>query len=134
MSTGAVQAQAGDPVAQMMQLGLGVMVVSALRATVKCDVADRLAAGAKTADALASVYGSETDKNVKSQIMRSLASQGAGKQLVEVVRNEKDAELKTSGVRMLGQVRGSKEASPTNSTACGLCLCEAANWRKSRIA
>jgi TolA-binding protein len=65
----------------------------------------------KTADALAAVYGSESDKNVKSQIMRSLANQGAGKQLVEVVRNEKDGELKTSGVRMLGQVRGSKEAS-----------------------
>ncbi len=67
--------------------------------------------GDKTADALVAIYGSESDKNVKAQILRSLANQGAGKQLVEILRNEKDAELKGSGVKMLGQIRNSKEAS-----------------------
>ncbi len=64
----------------------------------------------KTADGLASIYSSETDKNVKAQIIRSLGSQGAGKQLVEVTRNEKDTELKSEGVRWLGRIKGSKEA------------------------
>jgi tetratricopeptide (TPR) repeat protein len=67
--------------------------------------------GDKTAEALVAIYGSESDKNVKAQILRALANQGAGKQLVEILRNEKDAELKASGVRMLGQIRNSKEAS-----------------------
>lgn len=64
----------------------------------------------KTGDALASLYGSESDKNVKDQIIRSLGSQGQGKQLVEITRNEKDPELKREGVQWLGRMHGSKEA------------------------
>jgi tetratricopeptide (TPR) repeat protein len=67
--------------------------------------------GDKAADGLATLYGGESDKNVKAQIIRSLGSQGAGKQLVEVTRNEKDRELKAEGVQWLGRMRGSKEAS-----------------------
>jgi TolA-binding protein len=64
----------------------------------------------KSGDALASLYAGETDKNVKAQIIRTLGSQGAGKQLVEITRNEKDPELKKEGVQWLGRMRGSKEA------------------------
>ena len=46
------------------------------------------------ADALASLYIGETEKNVKPGSIRTLGSQGAGKQLVEITRNEKDLELK----------------------------------------
>jgi hypothetical protein len=64
----------------------------------------------KSGDALASLYAGETDKNVKAQIIRTLGAQGAGKQLVEITRNEKDPELKKEGVQWLGRMRGSKEA------------------------
>ncbi len=64
----------------------------------------------KSADALASLYIGETEKNVKAQIIRTLGSQGAGKQLVEITRNEKDLELKKEGVQWLGRMRNSKEA------------------------
>ncbi len=64
----------------------------------------------KSADALSSLYAGETDKNVKVQIIRTLGSQGAGKQLVEITRNEKDLELKKEGVQWLGRMRKSKEA------------------------
>jgi TolA-binding protein len=63
-----------------------------------------------TADALASLYAGETDKNVKEQIIRGLGQQGAGKQLVDITRNEKDPELKRDEVQWLGRMRGSKEA------------------------
>ncbi len=56
------------------------------------------------------MYASETDKNVKEQIIRSLGSQGAGKQLVEIARNEKDIELKKQAITWLGRMRNSKEA------------------------
>ncbi|HTS76880.1 MAG TPA: HEAT repeat domain-containing protein [Bryobacteraceae bacterium] len=63
-----------------------------------------------SADALSSLYSSESDKNVKEQIIRALGVQGAGKQLVDVVRKEKDPDLKRDGVQWLGRMRGSKEA------------------------
>jgi TolA-binding protein len=66
--------------------------------------------GDKTADALAAIYPSEADKNVKGQIIRTLGSEGAGKQLVDVTRNEKDRELKAEGMQWLGRMHGSKEA------------------------
>jgi tetratricopeptide (TPR) repeat protein len=66
--------------------------------------------GDKTADALVALYASEADKNVKEQIIRTLGSGGAGKQLVDVTRNEKDRELKAEGVQWLGRMHGSKEA------------------------
>lgn len=64
----------------------------------------------KTADALSSLYAGESDKNVKEQIIRTLGTQAAGKQLVEITRNEKDPELKKECVQWLGRMRGSKEA------------------------
>lgn len=68
------------------------------------------ARGESSADGLAGLYASETDKNVKEQIIRSLGSQGAGKQLVEIARNEKDIELKKQAITWLGRMRNSKEA------------------------
>lgn len=47
---------------------------------------------------------------MKEQIIRSLGSQGAGKQLVEIARNEKDIELKKQAITWLGRMRNSKEA------------------------
>lgn len=63
----------------------------------------------RTADALASMYASESDKTIKSQIIHSLGNQQAAKQLVDVTRGEKDAELKKEGVQRLSMMR-SKEA------------------------
>ena len=56
----------------------------------------------KSADALASLYGGETDKDVKAQIVRTLGQQGAGKQLVAIARGEKDLALKKECVEWLG--------------------------------
>jgi tetratricopeptide (TPR) repeat protein len=66
--------------------------------------------GDKSGDTLVSLYSTESDKAVKAQIIRTLGSSGAGKQLVDVTRGEKDPELKKDGVEWLGRMRGSKEA------------------------
>jgi tetratricopeptide (TPR) repeat protein len=63
----------------------------------------------KSADALAAMYASEPDKNVKGQIVNALWMGGACKQLVEAMRAEKDPALKTDGVRRLGMMKGCKE-------------------------
>ena len=63
----------------------------------------------KTADALAAMYPSESDKTIKVQIIQALWMQGAAKQLVDVTRNEKDAELKKEAVHRLAMMK-SKEA------------------------
>ncbi len=65
----------------------------------------------KAGEALASIYSSETDKGVKSQILQAVWMQGNCKQLVDMVRSEKDRDLKADGVRRLGQMKGCKEAS-----------------------
>jgi tetratricopeptide (TPR) repeat protein len=64
----------------------------------------------KVPDALVAMYASETDKAAKGQLLRSLWMDGAAKQLVEAIRSEKDPELKKEGVQMLGNMKGSKEA------------------------
>ena len=66
--------------------------------------------GDKSGDALALLYSTESDKSVKAQIIRTLGTSGAGKQLVDVTRGEKDPELKKEGIQWLGQMRNSKEA------------------------
>jgi tetratricopeptide (TPR) repeat protein len=66
--------------------------------------------GDKSGDALASLYSGESDKTVKAQIIRTLGTSGAGKQLVDVTRGEKDPGLKKEGVEWLGRMRNSKEA------------------------
>jgi tetratricopeptide (TPR) repeat protein len=58
---------------------------------------------------LVTIYASESDKDIKSEILNSLASQGAVKQLIECARKESDPELKRTAVRRLGDMR-SKEA------------------------
>lgn len=63
----------------------------------------------KTADTLAAMYPGESEKTIKSEIIQALWRQGAAKQLVAVIRAEKDPELKQEGVRRLGMMK-SKEA------------------------
>jgi HEAT repeat protein len=58
---------------------------------------------------LVSVYGSESDKDIKAEILNSLGNQGAVKQLIECARKETDPELKRTAVRKLSQMK-SKEA------------------------
>ena len=58
---------------------------------------------------LVALYGSETDREIKSEILNSLANQGSVKQLIECARKETDPELKRTAVRRLGEMR-SKEA------------------------
>jgi len=64
----------------------------------------------KVPETLASLYSSETDKDIKMQIMRSLWMSGSCKQLVDAIRSEKDQELKAEGVRDLGRMKNCKEA------------------------
>jgi HEAT repeat protein len=58
---------------------------------------------------LVALYGSESDKDIKSGIINSLGSQGAAKQIIECARKESDPELKKVAVRRLSDMR-SKEA------------------------
>jgi tetratricopeptide (TPR) repeat protein len=58
---------------------------------------------------LVALYGSETDREIKSEILNSLANQGSVKQLIDCARKESDPELKRTAVRRLGDMR-SKEA------------------------
>lgn len=61
-------------------------------------------------DALVTLYKSESDKNVKSSILRAMWQGGACQQLVNVARDEKDTDLKAEAVRALGQMRGCQAA------------------------
>ena len=63
----------------------------------------------KGAEALVSLYGSETDKGIKSEIIRSLFMQNSAKQLVDVAKKETDPELKRECVRNLSMMK-SKDA------------------------
>jgi tetratricopeptide (TPR) repeat protein len=58
---------------------------------------------------LVSIYGTETDRNIKSEILNSLANEGAIKPMIECARKEKDPELKRVALRRLGESK-SKEA------------------------
>lgn len=59
--------------------------------------------------ALASLYGAETDRNIKRDIIHSLGNAGAAKPLIDCARKESDPELKRTAVQRLAQMK-SKEA------------------------
>lgn len=63
----------------------------------------------KTAEALVQIYNSGSDKTIKMDVIRGLFIQNAAHQLVEIVRNEKDPELKREGVQKLSLMKN-KEA------------------------
>ncbi len=58
---------------------------------------------------LVAIYGAESDRNIKSEILNSLANEGAIKPMIECARKEKDPELKRVALRRLGESK-SKEA------------------------
>jgi tetratricopeptide (TPR) repeat protein len=58
---------------------------------------------------LVSIYGAQSDKEIKTEILNSLGNQGAAKQIIECARQESDPELKKIAVRRLSEMR-SKEA------------------------
>src|SRR5207248_7165870 len=64
---------------------------------------------AESTQALADMYSASNDGAVKREIIRSLGSQNAGKQLVDFARKETDPELKREIVRRLSSMKGSKE-------------------------
>ena len=55
------------------------------------------------------MYAGENDKKLKTEMLRSLHSQGAAKQLVDIARKETDPSLKQEAVRELSRMN-SKEA------------------------
>jgi TolA-binding protein len=63
----------------------------------------------QTTASLVSIYGSESDKEIKTEILNSLGNQQAVKQIIECARKESDPELKKVAVRRLSEMR-SKEA------------------------
>jgi tetratricopeptide (TPR) repeat protein len=62
----------------------------------------------RTGDALASIYGSESNNEVKKQIVHALFIQGNGKALVEIARKETNMDLKKQIVHDLSLMK-SKE-------------------------
>jgi len=64
---------------------------------------------AQTGAGLVSLYGSETDPQVKRAIIDSLAHQGNARQLVELARKESDPQTKREIVSRLSGMK-SKEA------------------------
>jgi len=65
---------AADPVQQIMQMGMGSIVASALHAAVKCKVADRLARGALSADELA--RAANVNPDALYRCLRALSTTG----------------------------------------------------------
>jgi HEAT repeat protein len=63
----------------------------------------------QTVGLLVSIYGTESDRESKREILNSLRSQGAAKQIIECARKESDPELKRTAVRLLSEMH-SKEA------------------------
>jgi HEAT repeat protein len=63
----------------------------------------------KTGDALASIYSSEKDPEVKRAVIQALFLQGNVKSLVQVARQEKDMSLKRDAVQKLSLMH-SKES------------------------
>jgi tetratricopeptide (TPR) repeat protein len=63
----------------------------------------------QTTASLVAIYGSQSDKEIKTEILNSLGNQGAAKQIIECARQESDPELKKIAVRRLSEMR-SKEA------------------------
>ena len=63
----------------------------------------------QSADSLASMYSSESDKKLKGEMLRSLRAQNAAKQLVDIAHKETDPGLKQEAVRELSTMH-SKEA------------------------
>jgi TolA-binding protein len=59
--------------------------------------------------ALVSIYGAQTDREIKTDIINALGNQQAVKQIIECARKESDPELKKVAVRRLSEMR-SKEA------------------------
>src|SRR5262249_15382051 len=59
----------------------------------------------KTPELLVTMYNSESDKNLKRDILRSLRSQGAAKLLIDLARKEADPGLKQDAVRELANMR-----------------------------
>jgi HEAT repeat protein len=58
---------------------------------------------------LVAIYGTETDKNIKLEILNSLGNQNAVKPLIDCARKETDPDLKRAAVRRLSEMK-SKEA------------------------
>ncbi len=58
---------------------------------------------------LVSLYGAQTDREIKTDIINALGNQQAVKQIIECARKESDPELKKAAVRRLSEMR-SKEA------------------------
>ena len=80
-------------------------------ANLRLDIIHRLGtmSRSKTGDALATMYGTETDKTAKREIQRSLFIQNNAAQLVAIARKETDPALKTEAVQHLSRMRA-KEA------------------------
>ena len=69
-----------------------------------------LAGKPDTGDAVAGLYGSEQDPQVKRAILDTLFAQRDGKALVDLARKERDTETKREIVRRLSTMKSSKEA------------------------
>lgn len=63
----------------------------------------------QTMASLVAIYGTESDKDIKAEILNSLRNQQAVKQIIDCARKETDPELKKTAVRYLSEMR-SKEA------------------------
>jgi HEAT repeat protein len=63
----------------------------------------------QTTASLVAIYGTESDKEIKTEILNSLGNQQAAKQIIECARKESDPELKKVAIRRLSEMR-SKDA------------------------
>jgi HEAT repeat protein len=63
----------------------------------------------QTTASLVAIYGTESDKEIKTEILSSLRNQQAVKQIIDCARKETDPEMKKTAVRYLSEMR-SKEA------------------------
>ena len=73
-------------------------------------IRDAAITGKVSPDSLVKLYGSESDPNVKKEIVNSMMMRGDAKILVELARKETDPALKKTIVERLSMMQNNKEA------------------------
>ena len=68
-----------------------------------------MSGGQRVSELMVEIYESETDREVRSSVLHSMAMQGNVQALIRIARTEKDRELKLEAVRALSMT-SSKDA------------------------
>ena len=83
-------------------------VSSAMAARDAANRSDAAAVNTEGQTALWTIYQRESNKDLKGQILSTLGAMGAYERVIEVVKSEKDADIRNRAIRSLGNMRSEK--------------------------